>query len=67
MSRFRSTDIEEFIDDAGEGLRADRERALLCMAYETLARRGRVPYLSRETCRWLQLGLEHAEIFPGRL
>jgi integrase len=24
----------------GEGLRADRERALLCVAYETLARRG---------------------------
>jgi integrase len=25
---------------AGEGLRADRERATLCVAYETLARRG---------------------------
>ena len=33
-------DIKEFIDSAGEGLRADRERALLCVAYETLARRG---------------------------
>jgi integrase len=33
-------DIKEFIDGAGEGLRADRERALLCVAYETLARRG---------------------------
>jgi integrase len=33
-------DIKEFIDTAGEGLRADRERALLCVAYETLARRG---------------------------
>ena len=32
-------DIKEFIDSAGEGLRADRERALLCVAYETLARR----------------------------
>jgi integrase len=32
-------DIKEFIESAGEGLRADRERALLCMAYETLARR----------------------------
>ncbi len=32
-------DIKEFIDSAGEGLRADRERALLCVAYETLTRR----------------------------
>jgi integrase len=33
-------DIKEFIESAGEGLRADRERAMLCMAYESLARRG---------------------------
>jgi len=33
-------DIKEFIDSAGEGLRADRERAMLCVAYEALARRG---------------------------
>jgi len=33
-------DIKEFIQSAGEGLRADRERAMLCVAYETLARRG---------------------------
>src|SRR3984957_8025455 len=33
-------DINEFIKSAGEGLRADRERAMLCVAYETLARRG---------------------------
>jgi integrase len=33
-------DIKEFIVSAGEGLRADRERAILCVAYETLARRG---------------------------
>ena len=33
-------DIKDFIDSAGEGLRADRERAMLCVAYETLARRG---------------------------
>src|SRR6202161_3422786 len=32
-------DIKDFIDSAGEGLRADRERAMLCVAYETLARR----------------------------
>jgi hypothetical protein len=34
------TDIKEFIDSAGVGLRADRERAMLCVAYERLARRG---------------------------
>jgi integrase len=33
-------EIKEFIDGAGVGLRADRERAILCVAYETLARRG---------------------------
>jgi integrase len=33
-------DIKEFIESAGVGLRADRERAMLCVAYETLARRG---------------------------
>jgi integrase len=33
-------DIKEFIESAGEGLRADRERAMLCVAYETLVRRG---------------------------
>jgi integrase len=33
-------EIKEFIGSAGQGLRADRERAMLCVAYETLARRG---------------------------
>jgi integrase len=33
-------DIKDFIESAGEGLRAGRERAMLCVAYETLARRG---------------------------
>jgi integrase len=33
-------EIKDFIGSAGEGIRADRERALLCVAYETLARRG---------------------------
>jgi integrase len=91
-------DIKEFIGSAGVGLRADRERAMLCVAYETLARRaelvalelkdinfhadgtgqalirrgktdaegqGRVAYLSRETCRWLKIWLEHAKIEQG--
>jgi integrase len=91
-------EIKEFIESAGEGLRADRERALLCVAYETLARRGelvalevrdidfhpdgtgqalirrgktdsdgqgRVAYLSRETCRWLKIWLNHGKIDEG--
>jgi len=33
-------DIKDFIGSAGEGLRADRERAMLCVAHESLARRG---------------------------
>jgi integrase len=32
-------EIKEFIDAAGEGIRADRERALLSVAYNTMARR----------------------------
>ena len=32
--------IKEFIESAGEGIRADRKRAMLRVAYETLARRG---------------------------
>src|ERR1700682_2298840 len=38
-------EIKEFIENAGEGLRADRERAMLCVAYETLARRGELAAL----------------------
>jgi integrase len=32
-------EIKEFIESAGSGLRADRERALLCVAYDMMARR----------------------------
>ena len=39
-------DIKEFIESAGEGLRADRERALLCVAYETLTRRSELVALN---------------------
>ncbi|MDP9087751.1 MAG: tyrosine-type recombinase/integrase [Pseudomonadota bacterium] len=39
-------DIKEFIESAGEGLRADREGAMLCVAYETLARRGELVALT---------------------
>ena len=32
-------EIKKFVDTAGNGLRADRERALLCVAYDTMVRR----------------------------
>jgi hypothetical protein len=32
-------EIQEFLKTAGNGLRADRERALLCVACDTMARR----------------------------
>jgi integrase len=38
-------DIKDFIGSAGEGLRADREPAMLCVACETLARRGELAAL----------------------
>ena len=34
-------EIKQFIDSAGEGLRADRERALLCVAYDGAPGRAR--------------------------
>jgi len=39
-------EIAEFLTCAGEGLRADRERALLCMAYDTMARRAELVALN---------------------
>jgi integrase len=38
-------EIKQFIASAGQGLRSDRERALLCVAYETLARRSELAAL----------------------
>jgi integrase len=48
-------EIKEFIESAGTGLRADRERALLCVAYETLARRGEL----------VALGVRDIEFWPN--
>jgi site-specific recombinase XerD len=36
------TEIEDFLKNAGEGIRAIRERALLCVAYDTMARRSEI-------------------------
>ena len=41
-------EIERFLKTAGEGIRADRERALLCVAYDTMARRSEIVALDVE-------------------
>src|ERR1039458_4674956 len=40
-------EIQRFIECAGEGLPATRERALLCVAYDTMARRGEIVAFNR--------------------
>jgi integrase len=49
-------EIKEFIDSAGEGLRADRERALLCVAYDPMARRSEL----------VAFNVEDVEFMPNR-
>ena len=41
-------EIEQFLETAGKGIRADRERALLCVAYDTMARRSELIALNLE-------------------
>jgi site-specific recombinase XerD len=49
-------EIKEFIESAGEGLRADRERALLCVAYDTMARRSELVAFNLEDVEFLPNG-----------
>jgi integrase len=49
-------EIKEFIDTAGEGLRADRERALLCVAYDTMARRSELVAFDLEDVEFMANG-----------
>jgi hypothetical protein len=39
-------EIAEFLNCAGEGIRVDRKRALLCMAYDTMSRRSELVALN---------------------
>jgi integrase len=48
--------IKKFIDKAGEGIRADRERALLAVAYDTMARRAELVALDLEDFTFLPDG-----------
>lgn len=59
-------DIKEFIRSAGEGIRADRERAMLCVAYETLARRGELAALDVRDLEFHPDGTGQALIRRGK-
>jgi len=59
-------EIKEFIGSAGKGLRADCERALLCVAYETLARRGELVALELRDLEFWPNGTGQALIRRGK-
>jgi integrase len=59
-------EIKEFIRSAGQGLRADRERALLCVAYETLARRSELVSLEVRDIEFWPSGAGQALIRRGK-
>src|SRR6266481_2023474 len=59
-------EIKEFIENAGKGLRADRERAMLCVAYETLARRGELVALEMRDIEFWPNGTGEALIRRGK-
>jgi integrase len=59
-------DIKEFVESAGEGLRADRERAMLCVAYETLARRAELVALEVRDVEFWPNGTGQALIRRGK-
>jgi integrase/recombinase XerD len=59
-------EIKEYIESAGAGIRADRERALLCVAYETLARRGELVALEVRDIEFWPNGTGQALIRRGK-
>jgi integrase len=59
-------EIKEFIGSAGKGLRADRERAMLCVAYETLARREELVALELRDIEFWPNGTGQALIRRGK-
>jgi integrase len=48
--------IKRFLITAGVGIRADRERALLCVGYDTMARRSELVALDVEDFSWMDDG-----------
>jgi len=59
-------EIKQFIASAGEGLRADRERAMPCVAYETMARRSELVALELRDIDFLPNGTGQALIRRGK-
>jgi integrase len=55
-------EIKKFIECAGAGLRATRERALLCVAYDTMARRSELVAFNRGDFKFLEDGSGRALI-----
>jgi integrase len=55
-------EIKRFLETAGDGLPATRERALLCVAYDTMARRSELVALNREDFDFLPDGTGRALI-----
>jgi integrase len=54
--------IKKFIEEAGEGLPATRERALLCVGYDTMARRSELVAFNRGDFKFLDDGSGRALI-----
>lgn len=52
--------IKEFIETAGDDIRSDRERALLCVAYDTMARRSELVALNLDDITWMPDGTGRA-------
>jgi site-specific recombinase XerD len=59
-------EVKESIGSAGQSLRADRERALLCVAYETLARRSELVALDVSDIELMPDGTGRALIRRGK-
>ncbi len=55
-------DIQKFIENAGESLPATRERALMCVAYDTMARRSELVAFNRGDFKFLEDGSGRALI-----
>jgi len=55
-------EIQKFLETAGEGLPATRERALLCVAYDTMARRAELVAFNRGDFKFLEDGSGRALI-----
>jgi integrase len=49
-------EIQRFLEGAGESMPATRERAMLCVAYDAMARRSELIAIDVEDCKFLEDG-----------